>query len=493
MNIKLKNQQNLYPYLGTTNPYCRVLPNRVVHQISSIFTSNRAPVLNTVQNLTKNGSNLGSEKSFKHLREYKNFLNSQFTNLNNKNNLILSLKNATLSTAVDRSFGSVNSCPSQTTDLTKNWINSEIRAVPNINVLDPINNSPSAKSMPGPAGIYQPGPGRDFPEYAPGKIKNKFSILGINQVYPGAIQGGKNTFHFNMDTTISKHLKTLSPTKGPDLPLKFNSDIATSQYLVYSFNNSSASCSKKNLVPANIVSILKNSFYSMYSIISKPVLDITPNKIIISLFFFLGAGRGRSKTKNKRQIGSSGPKNLKFLSSNHNQLQFLCSNLSKYLKKPVELELIRLYYPYNESQILANTIGLLSKNIRNRFRSLVDKTFNFSKIKNPSILQNRGLLHQKFFGIEAATTKQKNKRISILPSFLTGIKIRLGGRLLSQKVVPRFTVQTFQKGSLARSKANIVTSSRFTHKNKRGTFSITVSVGQGFLGAPSGHRAEEFN
>ena len=75
MNIKLKNQQNLYPYLGTTNPYCRVLPNRVVHQISSIFTSNRAPVLNTVQNLTKNGSNLGSEKSFKHLREYKNFLN----------------------------------------------------------------------------------------------------------------------------------------------------------------------------------------------------------------------------------------------------------------------------------------------------------------------------------------------------------------------------------------------------------------------------------
>ena len=481
MNIKLKNQQNLYPYLGTTNPYCRVLPNRVVHQISSIFTSNRAPVLNTVQNLTKNGSNLGSEKSFKHLREYKNFLNSQFTNLNNKNNLILSLKNATLSTAVDRSGVDVNTIvPYHTTeDPQKNWINSEIRAVPNINVLDPIRaHSPSAKSMPGTAGVYL----RDFPEHAPGKIKNNFSILGsTHQVYPGAIQGGKNTFHFNMDTTISKHLKTFSPTKGPDLPLKFNSDIATSQYLVYSFNNSSASCSKKNLVPANIVSILKNSFYSMYSIISKPVLDITPNKIIISLFFFLVAGRGRSKTKNKRQIGSSGPKNLKFLSSNHNQLQFLCSNLSKYLKKPVELELIRLYYPYNESQILANTIGLLSKNIRNRFRSLVDKTFNFSKIKNPSILQNRGLLHQKFFGIEAATTKQKNKRISILPSFLTGIKIRLGGRLLSQKVVPRFTVQTFQKGSLARSKANIVTSSRFTHKNKRGTFSITVSVGQGFF------------
>ncbi len=75
----------------------------------------------------------------------------------------------------------------------------------------------------------------------------------------------------------------------------------------------------------------------------------------------------------------------------------------------------------------------------------------------------------------------KKSRISILPSFLTGIKIRLGGRLFSQKVVPRFTVQTFQEGSLARTKANVVTSSRFTHKNKRGTFSITVSVGQGFF------------
>jgi hypothetical protein len=198
------------------------------------------------------------------------------------------------------------------------------------------------------------------------------------------------------------------------------------------------------------------------------VLDITPNKITISLFFFV------SRNKNRRQTGSS-YNNLKFLSSNHKQLQFLCANLSKYLKKPVELELIRLYYPYNESQILANTIGLLSQNLRNRFRSLVDKTFNFSKIKNPSkACGGGGFLHQN--------TKHSTKpRISILPSFLTGIKIRLGGRLLSQKVIPRFTVQTFQEGSLARTKANVVTSARFTHKNKRGTFSITISLGQGFF------------
>ena len=95
----------------------------------------------------------------------------------------------------------------------------------------------------------------------------------------------------------------------------------------------------------------------MYSIISRPVLEISPNKVTINLFFFV------SRNKNRRQIGSY-YNNLKFLSTNHKQLQFLCSNLSKYLKKPVELELIRLYYPYNDSQILANSIGLLSKKIR---------------------------------------------------------------------------------------------------------------------------------
>ena len=205
----------------------------------------------------------------------------------------------------------------------------------------------------------------------------------------------------------------------------------------------------------------------MYSIVSRPMLQITPNKIIINLFYFV------SRNKTRRQIGSS-YSSLKFLSNNQKQLQHLCTNLSKCLKKPVELELVRLYYPYNDSQILANSIGLLSKNIKNRFRTLVDNTFNFSKIKNPAKM---GAFPSA--GLPAALGKKT--RISILPSFLTGIKFRLGGRLLSQKVVPRFTVQTFQDGSLARTKANIVTSSRFTHKNKRGTFSITVSVGQGFF------------
>ena len=272
----------------------------------------------------------------------------------------------------------------------------------------------------------------------------------------------KQNINLSLDIKVSQLLRSF---------YKLDSDVTTSQSIVYNFTNQP----NKKIVK-NLTSILNNAFYSMSSVISKPVLHITPNKIVIHLFYYL------TKNYNKnvffRLSKSSYYKNLsfykkilfkkfvfkKYLAYNQNKFQLLCVKLSKFLRKPVELELIRLYYPYNDSQILANSIGILSKNIRNRFRTLVDNTFNFSKIKNPTKL-----------------IMLKKSRISILPSFLTGIKIRLGGRLLSQKVVPRFTVQTFQEGSLARTKANVVTSSRFTHKNKRGTFSITVSVGQGFF------------
>jgi len=84
-----------------------------------------------------------------------------------------------------------------------------------------------------------------------------------------------------------------------------------------------------------------------------------------------------------------------------------------------------------------------------------------------------------------ATIKNPKKLIrkqnfSIIPSYLSGIKIKLAGRLISQRVIPRFTVQNFQMGSLARGKINYVDSSRFTHKNKRGAFSFTVTTGHIF-------------
>ena len=62
------------------------------------------------------------------------------------------------------------------------------------------------------------------------------------------------------------------------------------------------------------------------------------------------------------------------------------------------------------------------------------------------------------------------------PSYLSGMKIKLAGRIMTQPMRPRFTVQNHQEGSLARVKVHFTERSRFTGKNKRGAFSFTVTI-----------------
>lgn len=70
-----------------------------------------------------------------------------------------------------------------------------------------------------------------------------------------------------------------------------------------------------------------------------------------------------------------------------------------------------------------------------------------------------------------------NKREAIkLSSYLSGMNVKLAGRLMTQSLRPRFTVQTLQEGSLARVKVNFIEKSRFTGKNKRGAYSFTITI-----------------
>jgi hypothetical protein len=184
----------------------------------------------------------------------------------------------------------------------------------------------------------------------------------------------------------------------------------------------------------------------MSSLISKPVFEITPEKVVIHLYFFVF------------KKGSVGKSNT-FLVSNSNKLNKICDILSLYFKKPVELELVRLYYPYFNSNILVNLLGLIINKIKVRF--IMKKLFKKAIIKNPTKLSRKN-------------------RLTIIPSFLSGIKIRIAGRLLTHRVVPRKTIKTIRRGALARGKVNFLDIARFTNKNKRGAFSITISSGQNF-------------
>ncbi len=162
---------------------------------------------------------------------------------------------------------------------------------------------------------------------------------------------------------LHRHIKSVLPAE------KFNSvtqSVANNNTIVYNFNS--------NFKKFKLTSILENSFFSMNRLISKPVISIKPNKVIIHLFFYLN-----------RAISAQASEVIKLnnlLKSKSIQLQALCAFLSKNLKKPVEFELIRLHHPSLESNILANTIGHIAKNTRKTFRVIMLKLFKSIKIKN---------------------------------------------------------------------------------------------------------------
>jgi hypothetical protein len=128
----------------------------------------------------------------------------------------------------------------------------------------------------------------------------------------------------------------------------------------------------------------------------------------------------------------------------------LVNLLSKLFKKSIELELIRIYSPQNDSNILANLIGILS---------------DFTKFR---------LIHMKLFKV--SKTKKgfsKNK----IPSSLSGFNFKLAGKVLTKKIQRRVKSKIVQKGSLTRDNAEIINTNRFVNKNKRGVFSITIKTG----------------
>ena len=255
----------------------------------------------------------------------------------------------------------------------------------------------------------------------------------------------------------------------------------------------------KNKLIKNIYSFLASSFIAINCLISKPVFVITPDKIIIQLFYYLFIPnlfkykiRNRKKFFNRLLKSKRAKSNRNFV-NNQNKFRFsnkfkykkikkaqrkifrklsnislinlypnkfkkICLILSRFFKKPVELDLIRLHYPYNDSNILVNLLGIMINKIK--IRIIIRKLFRKAIIKNPN--------------------KLENKNLTLLPSFLSGMNIRIAGRLLTQKVVPRMTVKTIRRGVLAKSKVNFSDVARLTKKNKRGAFSITISSGQNF-------------
>jgi len=361
------------------------------------------------------------------------------------------------------------------------------------------------------------------------KIRNKKNHINLNLARREKLASQKQ---LELQSNVWLQFKNLALKNLIGSHMKMPAQLFfNSNKFVYSFNKSN------NLFPllTKVESLLKNFFLSIYCLISKPIYLITHDKVIIRLFVYLSPkistfiNSGLSlPLKNKDKPEGRGLLNL-FKVNNRNKdtsilldpkaqinlkLSSITSVFEKIFNKKVQLELIKLQHPFHNSKILAQVLGLnVSKY---RFKRLIkilipravivnptDKQVNYFELREEERKARRfkqsittSYLNNPYFNYNNASFNKiisqllstasiklplnsnndalKNK--SIFNSYLSGINVKLGGRLVTEPLRPRFSVQNNQQGSLARVKVQVIERSRYTGKNKRGSYSITVTM-----------------
>ena len=261
----------------------------------------------------------------------------------------------------------------------------------------------------------------------------------------------------------------------------------------------------------DIIKLISAFFKSIYCLISRPKFINTPDKIIIEILYYItipdhnifkwynfiypqsllvNKGQNISKPiqrsvsdqdrniikKNKRKptIKTILYKNLlikktlfKLNNTNIVNLYFnkfailfklLQTGLRKkinnaLINKPIEFNLIRMHKSDYDSNILAQLFTLILK--KKNIRLAINKIFN----KN-NIAMSKG---QTATIPHLANSDGRIEKIAII----SGLYIKIGGRLMREPIIPRITTKKFEMGAIATGKVNFVDSARITKKNKK--------------------------
>lgn len=265
-------------------------------------------------------------------------------------------------------------------------------------------------------------------------------------------------------------------------------------------------------------------FKSLNCLISKPVYLHTPDKVIVQLFYYLNIPKKKvfrlfsilyfnsfrkKYLLKKSQIASLRKNYLKtrnkgvaISSSNHSEKipfikrkvrkaisrlrgksdleRSLLFNLRKFnlakvftskfkliieiitrkFKKPVVFQLIRLHHPYHDANILANLLSLNIRNKRKKSRIAINKIYSNKAVKT---LNDPNL-----------------KSVNLIPAFLSGLNLKIGGRLMREPIIPRLTTKNFERGAISPGKVNYLDIATITKKNRKGAYSITIKSAQNF-------------
>ena len=143
------------------------------------------------------------------------------------------------------------------------------------------------------------------------------------------------------------------------------------------------------------------------------------------------------------------------------KFKLICEILSNKFKKPVELQLIRIHQPFHDSNILVNLLSLNIKNKKFKTNVQIEKLYAKKAVKN--------------------LYDYSNNSVNCIPTFLSGIKIRIGGRLMREPIIPRITTKNFERGASSPGKVNFLDTATITKKNRKGSYTIKISSGQNFF------------
>ena len=295
-------------------------------------------------------------------------------------------------------------------------------------------------------------------------LKNHFNyiIKTLPKFNNGLIEGNAYTYR------IRHYLNMLT---------RFNLKLSNSSYSLYFFNKSNKS-NKILLKMEKAAQMLRIAFLTKGCLISKPRFNIVSTsdtledkksnkalktKIIIDLFYLI-----KSTTHNNlTQLGPEGSQQISITNVYNNKFLYLIDYLTKLFNTEIELNLVRLYQPYQDSEILVNYLNNESYN--NKFIKLTSRLFKNMKIYKINKNKIASLLGNN-------NTKTIGTLTSSYPSGISGINIKLAGRPINEKIIPRLTVKRAQRGNFNRLNTKVTQISTFTDKSRKGAFNFTVRL-----------------
>jgi hypothetical protein len=177
------------------------------------------------------------------------------------------------------------------------------------------------------------------------------------------------------------------------------------------------------------IAIIKSFFAKYQSFVGKPVFTVNPDKVIVQLFYY-----APTETITNASITALG------------------NALTRCWGRTVELRLIRLNHSALDSSIFAQYLTA------NAGKYSFNRILDMLKSSLPTVVSEGSV-------DDSAVTPA---------SHITGVKIKLSGRLTTQRSGPRQTVQAGRLGSSAKGHYGTVDFSQHTAKNKLGAFTMKV-------------------